>query len=91
MAPKPPNRREREKFPRSKVRRGCAHNAISVWKVSWTDREGKRHRTYHATLQEAVAAASSKSGSVSEHWGVPSVRTVVGKQNTLHRTPRITR
>lgn len=65
MVPKLPNRRECESSSRRKVRRGGAHSTASAWKVSWTDRDGKRHRTYHATLQEAVAAASSKSGYVS--------------------------
>lgn len=65
MAPKPPNRLKREKSSRREVRRGRAHNAVSAWKVSWTDRDGKRHRTYRATLQEAVAFASNKSGYVS--------------------------
>lgn len=71
MVPKSPNRREREKSSRRKVRRGRAHDAVSVWKVSWTDRDGKRHRTYRATLQDAVAAASNKSGSVSRQWAYP--------------------
>lgn len=65
MAPRPPDRRGREKSSRRKVRRGRAHGAASVWKVGWTDRDGKRHRTYHTTLEEAVAFASSKSGYVS--------------------------
>lgn len=54
MAGKPSNRRKREKSSWPKVRRGRAYNTASAWKVSWTDRNGKAHRTYHATLQEAV-------------------------------------
>ena len=65
MAARSPNRRKREKSSQRKVRRGHAHNAVSAWKVSWTDRDGKTHTTYHATLQEAVAFASNKSGYVS--------------------------
>ena len=64
MAARSPNRRK-PKRSRPKVRRGRAHNPASTWKVSWTDRDGKTHRTYHATLQEAVTFASNKSGYVS--------------------------
>ncbi len=65
MVPKPPNRRKRERSSRRKVRRGQARDAASAWIVSWTDRYGKKHSTYHATLLEAVAFASNKSGYVS--------------------------
>lgn len=73
MAPRPPNRRKREKSSRREVRRGRAHAAASAWTVSWTARDGKTHSTYHATLEEAVAFASNKSGYVSRQWSVLSV------------------
>lgn len=65
MALKPPNPRKRDKHSRKKARRDRARNATSAWEVSWTDRNGKTHSTQHATLQEAVAFASNKSGYVS--------------------------
>jgi len=65
MAARSPNRRKRERSSGPKVRRGRTRDNTSAWKVSWTDRDGKTHTTYHATLQEAVAFASNKSGYVS--------------------------
>jgi hypothetical protein len=65
VAAKASNSRNRGRSSQPKVRRGRAHDAVSAWRVSWTDRDGKRHRTFHTTLQEAVAFASNKSGSVS--------------------------
>lgn len=65
MATRPPKQRKRKQVSRSKVRRRRAHALGSDWKVSWTDRNGKTHRMYHATLGEAVAFASNKSGYVS--------------------------
>ncbi len=83
MAAKSTDRRERERSSRTKVRRGRAHGAVSVWKVSWTDRDGKRHRTYYATLQEAVAAASSKSGSITRQWACPGCEPDVVRDMTI--------
>lgn len=69
MAGRSSKRRKRKperSSPPATRRRGEAQNVIPAWQVSWTDRNGKTHTTYHATLHEAVTFASNKSGYVSK-------------------------
>lgn len=65
MPAKSPKLRKPKRPSRPKVGRVRAHDTVSAWKVSWTDRDGKTHRTYPKTLEGAVAFASSKSGYIS--------------------------